>query len=476
MTGLLKRVSDKEHLLASYRRIQENYKDDVYPGYRRYASGIDGEDLKDFDLHLEKRIEDCRTFILEGRAFAPQVHRRVPKDTPGEFRDVYLLTLRDKLVQKAVADLLTPLLEKTYYPNLYSYRPSGRFGNRTAAAGVMKLLKDRDWNVHVLKTDIEDYSEHMRHDLLRRKFEELIPGEARILQLLEMFLRQPRLVKGVLSTALMGIPSGSPLTPLCNNLYLSDLDAAMFRKGCFYRRFGDDILLISPEKAELNADAETLFRILEDHGLPLSKEKTVRTGPDESFEYLGYLFEKDALRIAPKTLVKYKQWIRSELTQVRYRGERRRTPEDRRRLLKKVLKDLNTATERGLFQLPWLKTFPLLSEDGDLKMLDAFIKDRVRFCVLGRMSNRRFQTVPEAWFRELGYKSLTGAYYRVSRRRGLGPYTGWRLYFGTNFEEEADKHVPLTGLSKFWRRITDRVRFVRQALKGSAIADTPANS
>lgn len=476
MAGLIEKAADPKHLLASYLRIREKYYDDILQAYGRYASGIDGEDLKDFDLHLDDRLEDCRRFLLEGRNFDPQILRKVPKDTPGEYREVFLLTLRDKVVQKAMADALSPLLEKIYAPNLYSYRPSGRFGTLAAAVGVLNYLKEHGHKVHAFKTDVSDYSDHMRHDLLREKFSKLMPKEKRFLEWLESFLHQPKLVRGALHSPIVGIPSGSPLTPLFNNLYLSDLDDAMFRRGEFYRRFGDDILLLSTDPERLEDAVAKLRASLAEHGLPLSEDKTRLIGPGEAFDYLGYRFEKDAVLVASKTLAKYRDWIRSELSKARYARYARGTRDARRRLLRKIVADLNTATERGIFQLPWIKTFPLLSDDRDLRQMDLFIKDRIRLCILGRPSKRSHQDIPESWFRELGYKSLSGAYYRISRRRPLGPYRGWRLYYGTNFEREKENHPVLSPLKRAWKRLTERVRFVRTSLEGSTISDTPANS
>lgn len=477
MKGWLEKAADKDQLLSSFVRIREKYYDDCFQSYRPYASGADGEDLKDFELHLDRRINDCRRHLLEALPFDPQISRRVPKDSPGEFRRVYLLTLRDKVVQKSIADVLSPELEKIYAPNLYSYRPATRFGNRTAAAWVLRYLKEHEGRVYAFKTDISDYSDHLLHDRLRQLWLRLIPPrETKLIRILENFLHQPKLENGALVSPVIGIPSGSPLTPLFNNLYLADLDKDMFRRGIDYRRFGDDILVLSTSREKVEEEADHIRSVLKSSGLPVSENKTRVASPGETFEYLGYRFEKNSVHVAAKSLKKYRDWIRTQLTRTRYRAYPKRTAQERRRLLKKVLSDLNAASDRGLFQLPWLKTFPLLSSDRDLREMDRFIKERIRLCVLGRPTKRAPQDIPEGWFRELGYKSLAGAYYRISRRRTLGPYFGWRIHFGTNFEKEAENHRPPSPLQNAWRRFTESVQFVRKALEGSAISDTKRTS
>ncbi len=473
MGELFSKIAQKDHILASYHRLREKFFDPTVGLYKECAVGIDGLDFKDFDRDLDACLFRCLEFLLKrDLAFHPQVLRRVPKDTPGKFREIALLTLRDKVIHKAIADPLAAHLDRLFFPNLYSYRKGKYYGAIAAARKVRRLLKETPKPLHVFKADIASYFDNMDQGILMRQFAAACPDEEELLALLEKFIHQPRFSKGTLFSPIRGVPTGSSLSPVCANLYLNELDGRMFRGGHHYLRYGDDLLLLAPTKERLAEGRDILEENLSRCRLSLSPDKTLLCEPGLPFEYLGYRFDGGQVGIGSIPMRRFRQWVYDQLPRNRYREEPNRTVDERRTLLRKIVRDLNSSTAAllGLKQLPWIRAFPIVDDDRNLREMDRFIRNRIRLAITRMASPKNHRLVPEAWFRELGYKSLTGAYYRITRRRSLAPYWGWRRFFGENFEAFLEEKEKTSSFAKKWLNLKRKIRFVRQALKGKTTA------
>lgn len=466
---LFAQIVSSENIREAYRLIREKHYDPYLQYYKKFASGIDGVDLRDFDRDLEAQLKACRDFLLAGdRPFYPQILRKVPKDTPGKFREIYLVALRDKVVQKAMALPLVERFERLYYPNLFSYRDGRSYGTIAAARRVRKLLQAHAGRLFVYKTDIADYFDNIDQGRLLDMLREALPDEPEVRGLAGHFVHQRKFWDGHLVSPVRGIPAGSSLSTVFANFYLWPLDREMFRGDFHYLRYGDDILLLDPDPARIEAGSRRIAEVLAGHGLSSSPHKTMRKAPGEAFEYLGYRFAEGKIHIGSVAMGRFKQWAYEQLVVDRYRDYPNKTDEERRALLKKIVLDINTglAATLGLRQLPWVRAFPVVDDDRSFRRMDAFIKDRIRLAILRRPSPRNRRLIPEAWFRELGYKSLTGAYHRILRRRSLAPYRGWRRYFGTNFEMFLQGREKKEGLARKWANLRGKLRYVRQALNG----------
>lgn len=469
MGKLFEQITQKEHLLASYKLIKEKWHDDSMGMYKSTLPGIDGVELSEFEKNLEEHLDYCQEFLLNPkREFYPQILSLVPKDEPGKYREIYLLSLRDKVIHKALADPIAAKLERHFYPNLFSYRKGRFYGSIAAARKVRKLLEAHDSNLYVFKADISDYFDSIHQSRLLQKFEELLPGEPEILQLLKKFVHQRRCEKGIVYSPILGIPTGSGLSPVCANLYLAPLDREMFRRDYNYLRYGDDLLLIDKKRETVEAGRKVIEAVLEQHQLKLSQKKTHLYGPKEPFDYLGYRFANGKIHIGTISMNRFRQWVHELLPRDRYRDYPHKSELDRRDLLKKILLDFNTgmAATLNLRQLPWIRGFPIVNDDSSFKEMDRFIKNRIRLAITRKSSQNNFKLLPEEWFRELGYKSLTGAYHRIIRRRSLAPYKGWRRYFGTNFEAFLEIRKEKTNLGFKWDRFKKKIAYVRKALNG----------
>jgi hypothetical protein len=205
---------------------------------------------------------------------------------------------------------------------------------------------------------------------------------------------------------------------------LNELDGEMFRRGYCYLRFCDDVLLMSLDPKEIQEGRAVIEAVLSKHRLKLSPKKTLLFKPGEAFEYLGYRFEGPKVHVGSANLDNFRSWVLEMLPSHRYIDYPNKTSEERKDLLKVILDDIYDGTFKSQKErhLSWIRSFKMVNDDRTLRQMDAFLKNRIRLLITGKASRRNHERVPEQWFRELGYKSLTGAYYRVLHRRSLIPY------------------------------------------------------
>lgn len=472
---LFQKITTKEHLLAAFEQVKEKWFDPQQEYYAVQAAGIDGLSLQEFEKNLDAGLEACRDFLIHpGKDFYPQILTLIPKKDPGKFREIYLMTVRDKVIHKAIAGLLEGALDRHFYPNLYAFRRGKYYGSMAAARKVRKILQEAEGKCYVLKADISEYFDSIDPQILLAQFREYLPEEREIHAHLERFVHQRRLVKGILHSPIRGVPTGSSLSPLSANLYLNELDREMFRRGFQYLRYCDDLLLLSPDRREIEAGRKIIEDVLHRHRLKLAPQKTFLYGPHQTFDYLGYQFADGGVHVGDKSIQTFREWIQDILPRNRYRDFSRETPEQRKELLRKIIIDLNTGklTESGRgsvdkHQIPWIRSFPVVNHDRRFKEMDRFLKNRIRMLITGRTSAKNYQLVPEAWFRELGYKSLTGAFYRFVRRRSLAPYFGWRRYFGSNLLELGTSgKKKSTSLGRKLRQWKEQIQFFKKAIRG----------
>lgn len=220
---------------------------------------------------------------LRRREYAPRPARvRIALlDRP---RELFQLEIGDAILHDALAALIAERLEPLYGPHIYSYRVG-----RSSWGALRDLLarvrqhrgahrEARGRGLFVLRCDIKRYGEsvpmHPRSPLwvdLAMLFSDGTEDDWRFLvRLVRQTVIRPQQDE---ASPLRGLPIGSPLATILCNLYLLVIDAAMERSGCFYMRFGDDILLVAEDAEQVRRARVQLEAMLAARGLRLSAEK-----------------------------------------------------------------------------------------------------------------------------------------------------------------------------------------------------------
>lgn len=275
------------------------------------SAGVDGRSV----VAVGKQSEEETAILhreLREESYEPAPVKRVwiPKLGSPEKRPLGVPTVRDRIVQTALRNVIEPIFERDFAAQSYGFRP-GR-GCKDALGRVDALLKEgRVW---VVDADIKGYFDTIPQDALMERVGRKI-ADGRVLRLIEGYLQAGVMdsVSGWQPTE-EGTPQGAVISPLLANIYLDPLDWEMAEAGLEMVRYADDFVVLCHSEEEARKALEKIARFTEANGLKLHPEKTriVDASKPGGFEFLGYHFERGMKWPRKKSLDKLKEAIRSK--------------------------------------------------------------------------------------------------------------------------------------------------------------------
>lgn len=251
----------------------------AYRRQRRQASaGVDGMTVVTYEQGLEERLLDLGRRIHTG-LYRPQPVRRVhiPKADGGQ-RPLGVPTLEDKIVQGAVAELLSAVYEADFVGFSYGFRP-GRSPHMALDALHTAIMSQRvTW---VLDADIRSFFDSVDHEWLLRMVAHRI-ADPRVLELIRLWLRAGVLESDEWHETDRGTPQGAGISPLLANIFLHyvlDLWAHQWRQRnargrVVIVRYADDFVMGFEHEEDARGMLEALKERLAGFGLALHEDKT----------------------------------------------------------------------------------------------------------------------------------------------------------------------------------------------------------
>ncbi|HYO90057.1 MAG TPA: reverse transcriptase domain-containing protein, partial [Pyrinomonadaceae bacterium] len=200
-------------------------------------------------------------------------------------RPLAVPTVRDRMVQRAACELLTPAIETLLEDCSYAYRKGF---SRAGAARAIEKAYDEGFR-YVLDADIASFFDAVDWNRICAKLEALFPFEP-LVKLIKEWLRVPVAFEGKLIKRERGLPQGIPVSPLLANLYLDEFDEELLGRDYRLVRFADDFVVLCRDLESAQSAQEDARQALERLGLKLNEDKTAVRSFDEGFTYLGYLF------------------------------------------------------------------------------------------------------------------------------------------------------------------------------------------
>lgn len=383
--SLIDKVYALTNLRAGFAKVKAN----------RGAAGVDHQSIEMFEAHLEENLERLSRSLREG-SYRPQAIRRqwIPKPGSKEKRPLGIPTVRDRVVQAALLNVLEPIFEWEYAAQSYGFRPNR--GCKDALRRVEELLKGGyNW---VVDADLKSYFDTIPHELLIERVEEKV-SDGTVIQLLKGYLKQDVMDAMRRWTPEGGTPQGAIVSPMLSNIYLNPLDHEMEQRGIEMVRYADDFVILCRSKAE----AETALKLVQQWtaaaGLQLHPEKTriVDAIQKGGFDFLGYHFERHMKWPRKKSLKKFRDAIRAK------------TKRTNGFSLQTIIEDVNR-TSRG-----WFEYFKH-SHPTTFSSMDGWIRMRLRSILRkrvgrrGRGRGRDHQRWPNAFFSARGLFSLVTAH------------------------------------------------------------------
>jgi len=273
------------------------------------APGVDGLTRQDYEADLERRLEDLHARVHRGaHRVLPSRRVYIPKPD-GRQRPLAVAALEDKIVQRAVAAVLSAIYEEDFLGFSYGFRP-GR-GTHDALDALVVGISSRKVN-WILDADIRSFFDTISQEWLVR-FLELRIGDRRIIRLIQKWLKVGVLEDGVVTASDMGTGQGSVISPLLANIYMFyafDLWAERWRRrdatgDMIIVRYADDFIVGFEHEADARRFLEEMRERLGKFALTLHPEKTRLIefgrhaadnrkrrglGKPETFNFLGFTF------------------------------------------------------------------------------------------------------------------------------------------------------------------------------------------
>jgi RNA-directed DNA polymerase len=385
---LFDKVFAERNLLAATQQVTAN----------NGAPGVDHVTAKEFLRRLPDSIWELADQLQAGD-YHPQAIRRVhiPKPGTSETRPLGIPTVRDRIVQAAIVNVIEPIFERDFAEHSYGFRP-GR-SCQDALRRVDELLQQGC--THVVDADLKGYFDSIPHGRLMDRLKEKI-ADGKVLSLIEQFLQADILDETSQWTPEAGAPQGAVLSPLLSNVYLDALDHLMAREDFPMVRYADDFVILCHSAEEAARALAMVVEWVAENGLTLHPTKTrivdVATG---GFDFLGYHFHgtKQGIRhwVRDKSLRKLKDTLRPKMKRTSGRS------------LPCIITEVNRVL-RGWFAYfkhsrPWV-----------FERLDCWLRQRLR-AILRKRSKRRgmakggdFRRWPNVFFATQGLYSLVAAH------------------------------------------------------------------
>ena len=298
--SLIDKVYQPRNLWAAFAKVKAN----------QGAAGVDHQTIEMFEADLETNLSKVSQQLADG-SYGPQAVRRkwIAKPGSSEKRPLGIPTVRDRVVQTALRNVLEPIFERDFAEHSYGFR-AGR-GCKEALRRLDYLLKaGYTW---VVDADLQSYFDTIPQQQLLEQVKEKV-ADSRVLELVEAMLQQGVMEGLAHWTPEAGTPQGAVISPLLSNIYLDPLDHEVAGRGYEMVRYADDFVILCRSEARARAALAKVQEWTATAGLRLHPEKTriVDATQRGGFDFLGYHFERGYRWPRRKSMAKLKGTIRNK--------------------------------------------------------------------------------------------------------------------------------------------------------------------
>src|ERR1700737_1889333 len=274
---------------------------------RNAAPGVDGLRWRDYEAGLEEHLQSLHARVQSGAYRALPVRRQYIPKPDGKQRPLGIAALEDKIVQRAVVEVLNAIYEEDFLGFSYGFRPGRSQHDALDALATAITHTPVNW---ILDADIAGFFDAVSHEWLMRFVEHRI-GDRRVIRLIRKWLKAGVMEGGEVTRTEVGTPQGAVASPLLANIYLHyvfDLWADRWRRhhaqgNIILVRYADDIVAGFEHQADAERFQAELRDRLAQFALTLHPDKTrliqfgrraaeererAGLGKPETFDFLGF--------------------------------------------------------------------------------------------------------------------------------------------------------------------------------------------
>lgn len=330
---------------------------------RKGASGIDHMSIYELDDYFKDNLSNIKNLIRK-RKYKPLPVKRVEIPKPdGSKRPLGIPCVKDRVLQQAIYQVLSPMCEKVFNDSSYGFRP-----NRSCENAIIKTLEyfndGYDWLVDL---DLSKFFDNVDQNILMILVHDIIrDGDTE--SLIRKYLISGVSIGGTIHDTTKGTPQGGNLSPLLANIYLNQFDRELERRGLHFTRYADDCVICLKSEVAANRVMKSVTKWLKEKlKVEVNVTKTKVSRP-QGIKYLGFGFyrRKDGT-YRPKPHIKSIEKLKFKLRQLTVR--RYSTS-----ILARIER-INMVT-RG-----WINYFKICDMKGWMKTIDRHLRFRLRMII-----------------------------------------------------------------------------------------------
>lgn len=300
---LLEKILDRDNLNNAFKRVKSN----------KGTHGVDEMEVDELLQYFKDNGNQLKQSILDGK-YRPYPVRRVeiPKDDGKKKRNLGIPTVVDRVIQQAIAQVLSPIFEEQFSDNSYGFRPK-----RSAHQAIKKCQDNiQQGYKYAVDMDLEKFFDTVNQNKLIEVLSRTIK-DGRVISLIHKYLRAGVVIRHKFEETKMGVPQGGPLSPLLSNIMLNELDKELEKRGHRFVRYADDLTIFCKSRRSALRTLENIIPFIEGKlFLKVNRDKTT-VDIASRVKFLGFSFYQykgeARVKIHPKAVTKMKRKVK-ELT------------------------------------------------------------------------------------------------------------------------------------------------------------------